>query len=164
MLTACIRRAALGLIVVALTACGFHLRGAQPMPFESLYLEMSNFSELGASIRRQLRANGTRVPERREDAEVRLVVVQDAKEKHILTLNAAGTVREYQLRQRFSFRLMDAKGGEVMPLNEIYVYRDISFNDAQTLAKEQEEGLLYRDMENDLVQQLMRRLAAAKPR
>ena len=31
------------------------------------------------------------------------------------------------------------------------------------LAKEQEEELLWRDMENDLIQQLMRRLSSAKP-
>jgi LPS-assembly lipoprotein len=31
------------------------------------------------------------------------------------------------------------------------------------LAKEQEEVLLWRDMQNDMVQQIMRRLAAVKP-
>jgi LPS-assembly lipoprotein len=31
------------------------------------------------------------------------------------------------------------------------------------LAKEQEEALLYADMQNDLVQQIVRRLAGAKP-
>ena len=40
--------------------------------------------------------------------------------------------------------------------------RDITFNDSQVLAKEQEEALLYRDMLSDLVTQIMRRLQAAK--
>jgi len=31
------------------------------------------------------------------------------------------------------------------------------------LAKESEEALLYRDMQSDLVQQILRRLAAIKP-
>ena len=39
--------------------------------------------------------------------------------------------------------------------------RDISFND-QVLAKEAEEVLLYRDMQTDMVQQIVRRLSAAQ--
>ncbi|MEC5397918.1 LPS-assembly lipoprotein LptE [Uliginosibacterium sp. H1] len=148
-------------LLLSLAACGFKLRGVQQLPFDSIYLDMNAYSEFAASIKRQIQANGSRVTERREDAQVRLVVVQDAREKHILTLNTSGTVREYQLRQRFGFRLIDAHGRELMPLNEIYVFRDISFNDNQTLAKEQEEVLLYRDMENDVVTQLLRRLGKA---
>ena len=41
--------------------------------------------------------------------------------------------------------------------------RDLTYSDSDVLAKTQEEDLLWRDMENDLIQQLMRRLAAAKP-
>jgi LPS-assembly lipoprotein len=43
------------------------------------------------------------------------------------------------------------------------IRRDISFSDALVLSKEAEEVLLWRDIQNDLVQQLLRRLAAAKP-
>jgi len=39
----------------------------------------------------------------------------------------------------------------------------MSYNDAQVIAKENEEQLLYRDMQTDMVQQIMRRLAAAHP-
>jgi len=148
---------------LALSACGFHLRGPQPLPFAKLYLEMNQYSDLAAAIKRQVATSGsTKVVNRLEDADVRLVVVRDNKEKHILSLTATGTVREYELRQYFSFRLIDNKGSEVMPLNQIYIFRTVSFATGQELAKEQEEALLYRDMENDLVQQLMRRLATAK--
>jgi LPS-assembly lipoprotein len=41
--------------------------------------------------------------------------------------------------------------------------RDVSYADSATLAKTQEEDLLWRNMENDLVQQLMRRLVMARP-
>jgi LPS-assembly lipoprotein len=94
---------------------------------------------------------------------VRLEVLADRKEKVILALNTQGKVREYQLRHRFIFRLVDVKSGqEALPNSEIFLYRDLAFDDTQLLAKEQEEILLYRDMQNDLVQQLLRRLAAAK--
>jgi hypothetical protein len=38
----------------------------------------------------------------------------------------------------------------------------MAFDETQVLAKESEEALLYRDMQADLVQQIMRRLAAVK--
>ena len=66
------------------------------------------------------------------------------------------------MRQRFSFRLVDKHGQEVIAPNEILLRRDLAFDDSQVLAKEQEEILLYRDMQGDLVQQLMRRLSAAR--
>lgn len=148
---------------MALTACDYHLRGPQTLPFSSIYLNMNRFDDFTAAIKRQIETSGsTRVVDRRADAEVNFQVVRNEKEKSILTLSASGTVREYQLRQRFAFRLVDKHGHEVMPYSEIYVYRDVSFAEGQELAKEQEDALLYRDMQNDILQQMMRRLARAR--
>jgi LPS-assembly lipoprotein len=71
-------------------------------------------------------------------------------------------VREFQLRYRVGFRVHDGKGAEYVPQSVIQLTRDVTFNDAEILAKEQEEQLLFRDMQTDMVQQIMRRLAAAK--
>ncbi|WP_374495220.1 LPS assembly lipoprotein LptE [Zoogloea sp.] len=154
---------ALGALPLLAAGCGFQLRGPRPLPFDTIYLGMYEYSELAAAIRRQIKAGSTtRVVARQEDAAVRLEVLADAKEKAILALNTQGRVREYQLRQRFSFRLVDRNGQEVIAPNEILLRRDLAFDDSQVLAKEQEEILLYRDMQGDLVQQLMRRLSAAR--
>ena len=40
--------------------------------------------------------------------------------------------------------------------------RDLTYNDTDVIAKEQEEILLYRDMQSDAVQQLVRRLQTAR--
>ncbi|WP_374502141.1 LPS assembly lipoprotein LptE [Zoogloea sp.] len=155
--------AVLGALPLLAAGCGFQLRGARPLPFDTIYLGMYEYSELAAAIRRQIKAGSTtRVVARQEDAAVRLEVLADAKEKAILALNTQGRVREYQLRQRFSFRLVDRNGQVVIAPNEILLRRDLAFDDSQVLAKEQEEILLYRDMQGDLVQQLMRRLSAAR--
>ena len=152
-----------GLLLLSLASCGFQLRGPKPMAFKTIYLEMSPYSELAADLKRQIKTSGTTVAvDSREEAEVRFVVLLDQREKAILSLAANGTVREYQLRTRFRFRLQDKAGKEVASLQEIYITRDITFNDSLVLAKEQEEVLLYRDMQNDLVQQITRRLASVK--
>ncbi|MDB5800206.1 MAG: hypothetical protein JWL63_1145 [Rhodocyclales bacterium] len=151
------------LLLVTVAGCGFQLRGPKPMAFKTIYIEMSPYSELAADLKRQIKTSGTtNAVDSREEAEVRMVVVQDNREKAILSLGSDGTVREYQLRQRFQFRLHDKAGKEVMSLQEINITRDITFNDSLVLAKEQEELLLYRDMQSDLVQQIVRRLAAVR--
>jgi LPS-assembly lipoprotein len=72
-------------------------------------------------------------------------------------------VREYLLTYNIVFRVRDKAGNELLAPTQITLTRPIAFNETQLLAKEQEEALLYRDMQADLVQQIMRRLAALKP-
>ena len=48
----------LALAVVALSACGFHLSGAAPMPFETLYISAPAYSSFGAELKRYLASGG----------------------------------------------------------------------------------------------------------
>jgi LPS-assembly lipoprotein len=151
------------LLALLLTACGFQLRGAQPLPFSSLHIGTADNSELGAALRRNIRALGsTQLADTPQEAQAIFSVIGEAREKVVLSLSATGRVREFQLRYRFAYRVHDLKGREFIPPTEIVLVRDISFSDERVLAKEQEEVLLYRDMQNDMVQQVLRRLAAAK--
>jgi len=147
-----------GLIVAA---CGFHVRGQATLPFATLHVQGS--TPLAVELRRNI-ASGTdtRLVDSAKNADATLGFTQEFREKVILSLDSAGRVREFQLRYRVGFRLTDSKGRDLMPTSEIMLTRDISFNDAQILAKEYEETLLYRDMQTDLVQQIVRRLAAAR--
>ena len=81
--------------------------------------------------------------------------------KTILSFDASGQVAELQLRYRLKFRVRDAKDRDYLSQSEIRLTRDISYSGTQVLAKESEEALLYRDMQTDMVQQILRRLAAA---
>jgi LPS-assembly lipoprotein len=106
--------------------------------------------------------SATKVINRPEQAEAVLQILNELQEKRILSLGDGGRVREFQLIYRVFFRLTDEKNREHIPASEISLKRDYSFNDEQALSKEAEEALLYRDMRNDAVQQLVRRLQAAK--
>jgi LPS-assembly lipoprotein len=75
---------------------------------------------------------------------------------------STGQVREFQLRLRVKFRVRTLQGVELIAPTEVVLQRDISFNETAVLAKESEEILLYRDMQSDLVQQLLRRVSAIK--
>lgn len=157
-------RALLALVLsAALAACGFQLRSAQPFPFESIYVNMPDNSELGSNLKRSIRGAGSaRVADGAKDAQVILAPTSEAREKSILSLNSAGRTREFRLRYQFGYRLHDAAGRDLADPVVITLSRDFSFDDASVNAKEQEENLLWRDMQNDLLQQIMRRLAASR--
>lgn len=158
-----LRVCAFAALLTLLVGCGFHLRGQAQLPFDTLHIPGSN--PLVVELKRNVAAaSKTRLVESPGDAQAVLGFTKELREKVILSFNTAGRVSEYQLRYRVGFRVTDAKGGQVyLPTNEILLTRDVSYSDAQVLAKEAEEALLYRDMQSDMVQQILRRLVAAKP-
>ena len=155
------RRALLALLLLA--GCGFRLRGTAEVPFQTVYVPGAT-GGLALDLKRNIET-GTRarVVDDPKSAQALLQFTEESRSKEILSLTAAGRVREFQLRYRVGFRVVDGKGGEFVPTSVIQLTRDVTFNDAEILAKEQEEQLLFRDMQSDMVHQILRRLAAAKP-
>ena len=151
---------------LGMLGCGFALRGTPKFAFKSLFSPFAENSLLGAELKRSLEAGGNVrvITDARQisQADVILDVVQEQREKSVVAVNASGQVREFQLRIRFQFKLRGAKGNDLISLTEIVQQRDISFNESAVLAKESEEGLLYREMQSDIIQQIMRRLASLK--
>jgi LPS-assembly lipoprotein len=148
---------------VALTGCGFKLRGSFNYAFKTLLSGFVDSSTLGNEFKRVLAADGAvTIVKEAEKAQVVLDVISEQREKAVVGITSSGQVREFQLRIRLKFKLRTPAGKEIIPETELLVQRDISFNESAVLAKEAEEGLLYRDMQSDMVQQLLRRLAAIK--
>jgi LPS-assembly lipoprotein len=133
------------------------------MPFHSIYLSFPDTSPLGTELKRNLRAGDVAIADTPAQAEAQFVVLAENRGKSILSLNSLGRVREYLLTYTLTFAVRDPKGVELLPATEITLRRNMAFDETQVLAKESEEALLYRDMQTDLVQQIMRRLAAVKP-
>ena len=148
------------MLVVA--GCGFRLRGTAEVPFQTLYLPGAT-SGIALDLKRNIQAGtNAKVVDDAAKAEAVLEFTEEARQKEVLSLTGTGRVREFQLRYRVGFRVHDGKGNNFVPPNTIQLTRDVTFNDSEILAKEQEEQLLYRDMQTDMVQQILRRLAAAK--
>ncbi len=148
-------------LALALAGCGFKLRGSANVPFETLYIPQSK-SGIGLDLKRNIEAGtSAKVIDDPRKAQAIMQVSQESRGKQILTLTGAGRVREFQLNYTVVFRVHDGKGGEYLPSNTIQLSREMTFLDEQILAKESEEQLLFRDMEIQAVQQILRRLSAA---
>jgi len=152
------------ILTLLLAACGFQLRGVATLPFESLYVDGGGNPALAVEINRAIRlGTQAKLTDKAEDAQVVLQVQGASQEKRILSLSGAGRVREYELIYRVGFRLTDKEGRDMISPLPIEMRRAMLWDDALILAKQGEEALLYVDMQKDVLGQLMRRLAKAKP-
>jgi LPS-assembly lipoprotein len=145
-----------------LSACGFELRRPPAMPFRTIAL--SGFkprSPLAEEFRRTLGATLS-IAGSRAQADVVLLALLDEREKSVVASTSAGQVREVQLRVKFNFRAQTPAERVLVPTTELLLTRDMSYNETQALAKEQEEAQLYREMQTDVVTQVLRRLSTLK--
>jgi LPS-assembly lipoprotein len=164
------RRAVCALAIaaaMALSACGFQLRGSNgrdDLPFKTVYINVGENSLLGVQLKRNIRALGnTEVVKDAKDAQGIVDILSENRSQSILALNTQGRIREYTLYYRLRFRVRDNQNHDLMPPTEIVIKRQLSFNETQALADEKQQEIMYRDMQNDAVQQMLRRIAATKP-
>jgi LPS-assembly lipoprotein len=151
------------LLASMLAGCGFQLRGVTDLPFETLYIPGAT-GGIGLDLKRNIRSGThTRVVDDLKLAQAVLQFTEEARQKNILSLSGSGRVREFQLRYRVSFRVHDGKGSEFLPASQVVLTRAFIFNDADVLSKELEEEQIYREMQVDMVQQILRRIATATP-
>jgi LPS-assembly lipoprotein len=146
--------------LLLLAGCGFRLRTPQPVPFRTIALRgFGTRSPLGEELRRALRSEAE-VVDSEAAAQVVLEVLTDARDDVVVASTAAGQVREVQLRVRFKFRVLTPGGRILLAPAELMQSRDMSYNETNALAKEQETETLYRAMQSDLVAQVMHQLSA----
>jgi LPS-assembly lipoprotein len=147
---------------LSISGCGFELRRAPELHFRTI--QLANFrprSPLADELRMNINASKTTtVVDALAQAQVVLEAIDDVREKVVVASSSVGQVTEFQLRERFSFRLRSVSGRELIPKTEILLNRDLSYTESAALGKEQEETFLYRAMQSDIVSQVMRRLAS----
>ena len=158
------RRALLMLAAATVVGCGFELRQAPKLPFRSIALVgFAPQSALAEALRRQLMSSQVQLIDAPAHAQAVFEALADARERNVVASTAAGQVREVQLRVRLRFRLATPSGRLLLAADELLLTRDMSYSETAALAKAQEEALLYRAMDEDIVAQVMRRLTAIAP-
>lgn len=149
------------LLITALSACGFHLRGPSDIPFESIFIE-GNTLVISRDLKQSLETSDITILQSPKDAELRLELVGEENEKRILSLAGTGTVNEYELYYRVHYRTKLAGQDTWSDVYTIESRRDYTYSDAALLAKQTEEQKLNENMQDDVLNGLMRRLSALK--
>ncbi|HLS20975.1 MAG TPA: LPS assembly lipoprotein LptE [Paenalcaligenes sp.] len=147
---------------LALSGCGFKLKGGSPLPFNTLYTNISLNSAFGAQLQRMLEANspGLRFVAERDEAQATLIQLQNSRRTRDVALDPQGNVEEYQLNLVFRFELLDAQGKKILAPTTLTVTRYLPNDPDSVQAKESERASLYAAMEQDVIERLSRRLTA----
>ena len=150
------------LIALALTGCGFHLRGSTNLAFSSLAVQGPDGPFL-VDLKRQIASTtSTRIVANPKQAQAVFTLLADSPSQMPLAYNADGTVAQYQLRETVQFQLATPSGQMLIPPTSITQTSSLSYSTAATLAKANEADLLYRGMRQDLVNRVMFQMAAVR--
>ena len=158
------RRGLVALVACTLASCGFHLRGDVTYTFSSVYLNAPADNPLTTELRRAMQgATAMHLTDSATAAQIVLDVTNIADEKQVLSLSGGGRVREFLIIKRATVSAHDASGNDWLPTANVEARRSYTFNEAEVLAREAQEQRLLKEMQTDVVQQIVRRLQAAKP-
>lgn len=158
------RRALIAASALAMTGCGFRLRGRFSLPFETLYISYNLNTPLGSQLSRQLKAGSdVQLVDAPSQAQAILHILGEKRYRNVVAYNARGEAREYELKLEISFRLSAPDGALYLPDTVIAAVREISYNDEDYLTRDSEEALVINEMMSDIVVQMVRRIEKAQP-
>ena len=150
-------------LVSVLAGCGFQLQGSADSVAVLTTLDVSatqTYGELVTNVERTLTQQGIAVnPEGGADYRLRLLG-ERATRRSVSTTNQV-SVAEYMLLLAVDFELFDRAGDRLLPLTTISVERVYSFDRGSFVGSSEEEALLSREMQADIIQQILRRLEAS---
>ena len=149
--------------LLALSACGFQLRGSTNLSFSTLYVAGSETSAFVVALKRQIAATtSTRIAPDAQSAQAVFTLLGESQMQTAQAYNADGTVAQYLLRYTVRFELTTPQGKVLIAPTDLSQTSNLSYNSSATLAKANESDLLFRGMRSELINRLMFQLAAVK--
>jgi len=156
----------IGLVIItcAITACGFHLRGAYTLPenLSPLYLDRNSMSQdLYKELRTTLKASGAELTDDAAAAASELKISLENRSRDVTSVDTLGRAREYRLIYRLVFTLKTPE--ETLIKNSaIKLSRNLLFNPEAVLGRDLQIEGMYKDMIHDSCGQILLRLQALK--
>ena len=142
------------------TACGWHLRGYQPLPddLQTLHLQtVDPYSNLNKSLRRSLQAAGVTLVPVQSDAPYTLDILGQDTRRRTISTTERGKVAEYELTVQLRYAIKTADNKTLLGPDSIDVTRVYVFDENNVASTYEEEQLLISEIQRDMVQQLIRR-------
>jgi LPS-assembly lipoprotein len=150
----------LAAMAILLAACGFQLRGERATGLRSIHVPGAG---IALEIRRTLTGGPTKVMPSAEGAEAVLQIISENRDKAVNTITGAGRVYEYQLTLSVRYRMtIPGREEPIIAPTEIVARRLITYSEAAPIAKEAEEQLLFKDMQLELADKILRQVAVAR--
>lgn len=150
--------------LLVLSGCGWHLRGKQTIPLDTIYINLGINSAVRATLKRNLEAQtNVKIVDTPEEADATLHWFNAGRSSSILAVNSKGRARIYDLRATVTFRLNSKDGAVLVPNTVLSASREMTWDEEDYNARESESQMLYQDMENSLIHQAVTRLSHLTP-
>lgn len=155
-------RLAVGILLLLLVGCGYHLRGSQGTmtALPPIHLSGDQSTPLYGALRQSLQDVGTPLVAR-EQARLVLNLLGEKRDRRVLSVSGAAKVQEYELIYSVAFELTDRSGKPLLARQTIRKVRDVRFDETAVNSLVSESEQLYGDMRAAVVREIMRRLQAA---
>ena len=145
-----------------LPGCGFRLAGSADVPTGLQNVSVHGVSsgrELVHLVQESLRSGEINVVEP-DHAAIHLDIVSEEMAREVLSLDASGKAREYDLMLDVSFGVRHAQHSDSQRLQKIRIHRVLVFDKHDVLGSAEEEDQLLREMRREAAQRIVRRLKA----
>jgi LPS-assembly lipoprotein len=144
-----------------LSACGFQLRGQQDYAFKRLAIAGAPEPVKARLARLVQGGSDTAVVNSPANADA-ILTLAEGRNFGTLTMNSMGLVEEYQMTYTLTYQLTGKDGTVLIPSSTIALNRAMTYSNQYATAKAAESDLLFADMQNDAVNQLIRRLSLVR--
>lgn len=150
-------------LLLTLSACGFHLRGQVPLSSQlsSVYLDAqqpnSAFSKL---ITRQLQYAKVNVSQTPGKSPVILNIINENWQSNERAISATTLERQRILTFTVDYQLLTNKGQVIVPPAQASAHRSLIMNANRLLGSTREEQTNRTEMEHEVVQKIITRLAS----
>ena len=148
-----------------LGGCGFHLQGVSHLPpaFATTALVASDrYTEFHRALSDALRVSGSSLVTTATGAGATIEVLGDENGQRVLSIWASNTPTEYEVYYTVRYRVR-VGDHEALPMQELTLTRDYSFDTGAVLAKEHEQDMIRSALARELAALVMRRLTALPP-
>jgi LPS-assembly lipoprotein len=155
-------RGSLLIVAVLIGGCGYHLRGASAQTsIPSAYVKGSEGVEVTADVERALRQAGVQVRESTVGATVVIDLMQQTQSTRTLSYTDRATTAESQLELAIRFKILGAKEQELVADRWVRATRTYLVDTNNLVGSNQQQQLMDSELRTDVVQQIMRSVAAA---
>jgi len=148
-------------LIIAVSACGFRLRGSVEVPdvLQQTHITgIAEFSVLNQELKRVLQRAGSEVMSQPGNAKSIISISGEKFRRRVLSVDATGRASEFELYYQYNFKITNTDGEVIVKNQKISLTRDYKFDPDNVLAKDAEESLIRTDMIKFSVRQMMRRI------
>jgi LPS-assembly lipoprotein len=156
-----------GLLVTTLaTGCGWRLRGTTSVDnVSSVHISgQGRFGDFHQALSRSLQANDVTVADNATDAQYSIVILDQKYARKTASVSVTVRVSEYQLTEEVTIMILAADGRPLLQRTTLSTERFFDFDENDVQSKEDEANLLRREMQSDLIRQIISHLNAVANR